>query len=176
MSWSTEPGDPSDAVLIWAEEARRADDAEVAERIEVESAVTPWSSLVCAAHGRAVEVVTEDGVTHRGLVKTSGERWVLITTEVDVRLLMLDRVVSIAGLGAAAAAPRVVLGPGSVLRRWSQTSESVFLQLADGSRVRGVVAGVYSDALDVRTDDEPPRRQLLPFGGVIWASVVGRLS
>lgn len=164
-----EPGDPSDAALIWADEARRAADAAVDERIEVESAVTPWSALVVAAQGQVVEAATSDGVHHSGRLTSSGDGWVVVETASDHRLLLLDRIISMAGLGVAAPAPRVTLGPGSVLRRWSQLDSVVAVHLVDGSLVHGRITAVFADAIGLRTDT-PSGRLVLPLRGVVWAS------
>jgi hypothetical protein len=170
-----ERGDPTDAALIWADQERRADDAAVGERIEVEWAVTSWSTLVAGARGQQVDAVTSDGVRHSGHLSASGDRWAVLTTASDDRLLLLDRVISMAGLGPAASPSPATRGVGSVLRRLAQLDAAVTVHLVDGSLARGRIVTVLADAFAVLTEDAP-RRLVIPLGGVVWMSSDRNLS
>jgi hypothetical protein len=163
-----ERGDPSDAGLLAGEVQRREDDAEVAERVEVEQAATPWSELLAGSVGGPVEVVTSDGVRHRGVIDDVGEGWCLLEVNGCAVLQPLGQVVALAGLRGPA--PRVSARPGmgSVLRRWGRLWCTVRVHLIDGSTRSGAVADVLADAFALALDGYPDGLLIVPHSAVRW--------
>ena len=163
-----ERGDPSDAGLLAGESQRRDDDAEVAERVQVEQAATPWAELIAGSAGGPVEVVISDGVRHRGVIDEVGDGWCLL--EVDGRsvLVPLGQVVAVAGLRGPA--PRVSARPGvgSVLRRWSRMRCTVTVHLIDGSTRSGPVVDVLADAFGLALDGGSDGFLVVPHTAVRW--------
>lgn len=167
----TEPerGDPSDAPLLAAEAERRDDDAEVGERVQVERAVTPWRALLAGSVGRSVEIVTGDGVGHRGSVGQVGDSWCLVEVAGRAVLVPLGQVLTVAGLQGPA--PRAPSGPGMgwVLRRWGQMRSTVIVHLLDGSSRTGQVVDVVADAFTLGTDRGRSSALTIPTAAVRWA-------
>lgn len=166
-----ERGDPDDAALLAAEARRRDDDAQVSERLQVERAATPWRELLAGSAGRSVEIVTSDGVRHRGSVGQVGDSWCLLEVAGRAVLVPLGQVLTVAGLRGPA--PRSVAGPGmgSVLRRWSQLRCTVTAHLRDGSSRTGQVVDVVGDAFALALDAGPNGSLTVPTAAVRW--VVG---
>ena len=166
-----ERGDPSEAALLAEEAERRGDDAEVSERVQVERAATAWCELLAGTAGSPVEVVTGDGVRHRGSVSQVGEGWFLLTVGGRAVLIPLGHVLTVAGLRGPA--PRSVARPGMgwVLRRWSQMRCDVTAHLLDGSSRSGHVVDVLADALILTQDAGPTESLTIPTAAVRW--VVG---
>jgi hypothetical protein len=173
LSSGPERGNPSDAGLVAHELRRRDDDAEVAERVLVEQAATPWTELLAGSTGLPVEIIGSDGAPHRGVVAEVGDGWCLL--EVDGRsvVLSLGHVVAVSGLGgpAAPAVARPLLG--SVLRRWGRMRYAITAHLLDGSTRRGPVVEVFADAFALAPDSGPDGLVIIPHSAV--RHVVGEL-
>ena len=163
-----ERGDPSDAGLLARESQRRDDDAEVAERVQVEHAATPWAELLAGSVGGSVEAVISDGARHRGIVAEVGDGWCLLEFDGRSVLLPLGQVVAVSGLRGPA--PRAGARPrmGLVLRRWCRMCCAVTVHLLDGSTRSGPVIDVYADAFTLAPDSGPDGLLVVPYSAVRW--------
>lgn len=163
-----ERGDPSDAELLAGEFERRDDDAEVAERVQVELATTPWVEMLAGSAGAAVDVVLSDGVRHRGVVAEIGDGWCLLDVDGRAVLLPLGQVVVLSGLRGPALRAGGRPGMGSVLRRWGRMRCGVTVHLMDGSTRSGLVADVLADAFALAPDGGSGGWLLVPQSGLRW--------
>lgn len=168
---ASERGDPDERSWLAVAADRRAADAEVGERLEVERATTPWCARLAPCRGHELALRTVDGTTHAGLLVDVGDGWALLEAAGRARLVMLGEVVSVVSdeAGSPGAPPRILRGTGSVYRRWGRLRAPTTLALRDGTRVRGVIVEVLHDALTVRPEEGPDALVLLPFSGVVWA-------
>jgi hypothetical protein len=164
-------GDPRDDALIEADAERRDLDAEVVERIEVEHAATSWGALLAGSLGRDVTIDVA-GVTHRGIVGSSGSDWCLLEKDGIAVLVPLLQVVAVTGLHAAAPAAVSRAGIGSVLRQWRLMRSVVTVHLSDDSTRSGQVVEVLADAFTMSSsdDDAAAARVTIPDAAVRWVS------
>ncbi|MCZ3389620.1 MAG: hypothetical protein LH645_11000 [Actinomycetia bacterium] len=163
-----ERGDPSDAELVAGESERRDDDAEVAERVQVELAATPWLEVLAGSVGGTVELVISDGVRHRGIVAEVGDGWCLLEVGGRSVLLPLGQVVALSGLRGQALRACARPGMGSVLRRWGRMRCVVTAHLVDGSTRSGPVVDVLVDAFALAAAGGPGGLLIVPHSGVRW--------
>lgn len=163
-----ERGDPSDAELLAGEFERRDDDAEVAERVQVELATTPWGEMLAGSGGAAVEIVVSDGVLHQGVVADVGDGWCLLEVDGRAVLLPLDQVVVLSGLRGPVLRAGGRPGVGSVLRRWGRMRCGVTVHLLDGSTRSGLVVDVLADAFALAPTGGSGGLLIVPHSGVRW--------
>jgi hypothetical protein len=115
-----------------------------------------------------VEVVTGDGLRHRGAVVEVGDSWCLLEADGRVVLVPFGQVLTATGLSRTDLRPVRRPGMGSVLRRWGRTRCVVTLRLLDGSTLTGSVVDVFSDAFTLLSDDGPSRSLTIPTTAVRW--------
>jgi hypothetical protein len=166
--WGTERGDPSDAELVAVEAERRDDDAGVTERVQVERAATPWSVLLAGSGDGLVEVVTGEGLRHRGTVSEVGDSWCLLDAGDRAVLVPLGQVLTVTGLRRPDLHPVACPGMGSVLRRWGQMRCVITARLLDGSSRSGHVSDVIADAFALGPDSGPGSSLMIPNTAVRW--------
>ncbi len=166
-SWPAERGDPSDDVDRANGAAARERDAEVSERLTVELATTRWSEWLVGSVGNSVEVVSLDGVCHRGRVTTVGADWCLLDVDGRGVLVPLGQVLTASGLGRTGGGAPTRAGVGWVLRRWLQMRCQVVVHLSDGSTRGGALTAVLADAFTIRHDVGGPH-VLVPLTAVCW--------
>ena len=166
--WGAERGDPSDAELVAVESERRDDDAGVTERVQVERAATPWSALLAGSGDCPVEIVTGDGIGHRGTVAEVGDSWCLLDSGGRAVLVPFGQVLTVTGLRRADPDPVARPRMGAVLRSWGQMRCAVTVRLLDGSSRTGQVVEVLSDAFALRLDGGLAGSLTIPSTAVRW--------
>jgi hypothetical protein len=147
-----EPGDPSDAMLLGADAEALERDADVAERVAVERAVTRWPELLAGSVGREVSLTCPDGTPLTGTVVDAGTDWCVLAVGGRALLVPLRQVLTVSGVGRAAPRVDTRAGIGWVLRRWSRMRSDLTVHLVNGSVLRGGVVDVLKDALTLRGD------------------------
>lgn len=161
-------GDPSDDALLADESERRDDDAQVAERVQVERAATALPDLLSGSVGRRVEVLSTDGTMHRGVVGQVGDGWFLVDDGGRSHLIPLGQVVTVAGVSGPVPRSMAAAGMGWSLRRWSEMWSVVTVYLSDGSSRTGHVGDVFADAFVLVSVDGFEGRLTVPMTAVLW--------
>ncbi|MCZ3387189.1 MAG: hypothetical protein LH630_09565 [Actinomycetia bacterium] len=164
-------GDPSDAELLAGDQERRNNDAELTERLEVERASTSWHELLAGSLQRVVEVVTGDGVRHRGRVVDVGDGWFLLEVAGRAVLIPSCQVLTVGELRRREVGSVVRRGMGSVLRTWARMQCMLTVHLLDGSSRNGRVTDVLADAFTLAPDSDFEGPLTIPRAAIRW--VVG---
>jgi hypothetical protein len=144
-------------------------DAEVADRIRGEYAVhVDLASRLHASVGAVLRLVVDEVGTLQGRLVSAGDGWALIADDVGHEwLVRLAAVVQLAGVsarsvGEAARPVTTRLGLASALRRLSGTQE-VLVHLRGGPALRGRLARVGADFVEIDTEDRREGVVLVPF-------------
>lgn len=166
--FGSERGDPSEIGLMADEAERRDDDLGVTERIQVEHAVTGWGQLLAGCVEAVVEIVTSDGVQHRGRVVDVGSGWCLLDVADRGVLVSSGQVLTVSGLRGPNSVAVRRLGIGAVLRRWSKLRCVVAVHLVDGSTRNGRVGEVLADAFSLFTESGRDGSLMIPNTSLRW--------
>ncbi|WP_427383542.1 hypothetical protein [Janibacter sp. G56] len=162
----------------WAAEARRDQDAEVADRTRAERAGIGLTERLAAHVGEDLEVRTHSGAVVTGTLDDHGDGWLLV----GQALVPLEAVACLTGLrpraGDAAIARRFALG--YALRGLSRDRAVVAVTDRSGRTWHGTIDAVGSDALDLseHAPDEARRRdnvlaaRVIPFAALDVIRVV----
>lgn len=156
---------------------------EVADRTRRELALIELTDRVVSHVGRPLVLHLVDGSSSEGVVTDVAQQWLVLLDGVtgDPVLVPLRSVVSLVGLGAAAA----TTGRDSVRRRISLTSalravardrSPVRVGLADGSVPTGTLDAVGADHVDLAEHpaDQPRRAaavrrvRTVPLASLVW--------
>jgi hypothetical protein len=162
---------------LWGDLAAQAEQwerdeaaAEAADRVRLEHAALGLLDRVRAHQRQVLAFRLRHGITVRAEVLRCGPDWVALAAadgSEGVLVLPVAGIVVVEGLGTRAVPVRA-LGAAAraadltmVLRRIAAAGVHVALTTADGAVVRGRVARVGRDHVDVATDDAPRRTLLL---------------
>ena len=144
---------------------RRADAAELAEG---EAATVTLADRIRGARGKTISVSSDDGAVLTGVVRRSGERWVLLCTERAHVLINLDCVSLVFPLGNAAPPAGLVdakLEMAHLLRRIARSRQRVGIHAGVRSLV-GYLAAVRHDHVDFVDESALGARVSIPLRAI----------
>lgn len=142
-------------------------DGQMADLVEAEVATVSVVDRWRAAAGSPVRLRLADGRTCEGAVVDCGVDWVLLRRGARQELVATRAVHWVVGLGGAAPEPGLVasrLALGHALRALARRRVDVLVHLVAGPVVRGTVARVGKDHLDLAAGGEV---LTVPFGALV---------
>jgi len=156
----------------WAAE-RLAQDREVAERVTVEQALSPWWTRVAAAAGTEVALHMSTGHTYRGTVREAGPDWCVLANGRSTILVNLSHVTVMEGSQKVLTPTPLTrrLGPGPTYRSMASAGAVVHITTTTGV-LSGFITEVLKDAITVRSAETPDARSMEPVVTVPFRAVV----
>ncbi len=136
---------------------------EVAERTRIELGRLSFADRLMAAVGELVALDLLGGASVEGRLERAAEEWLVLRQGVLPALIPLRAVITVSGLGIAAAEQRSVvlrrLSFASVLRAVARDRSPVRIESVSGRSLSGTVDAVGADHLDLAEHpaDEPRR-------------------
>lgn len=153
-----------------AELAAQDRDAEIAERTRAALSEVRWLERVRGATGSPATLVLGADARVAGTVRYAGPDWVLVDAGADDVLVPAAAVIGIEGVGPAAppGTDRLPLTWTAAWRSLSRDRADVLVRRTDGRQVRGRVAKVGADFVELERDDGSPPGWvvLVPFAAI----------
>ncbi len=144
-------------------------DVEVAEALRAEYSQVDLASRLLASVGVSMRLTVAGVGSVDGVLRRAGDGWCLLDARPQEWVVRLASVTTLWGLAdrglAAAARPLTArLGLGSVLRGIAEARTEAVLHRVDGSTLRGGLARVGADFVEVVAAGEDQRRvDVVPF-------------
>jgi hypothetical protein len=147
-------------------------DVEVAEALRAEYSQVDLASRLLASVGAPLRLTVSGVGAVDGLLRRAGDGWCLIDARPQEWVVRLSAVTALRGLAerglAGTARPLTArLGLGSVLRGVAEARTETVLHRVDGSTLRGGLARVGADFMEVvAAGDDRGRVEVVPFGAL----------
>lgn len=144
-------------------------DVEVAEAVRAEYSQVDLASRLLASLGTSLRLTLTGVGAVDGVLRRAGDGWCLIDARPQEWVVRLGALTALRGLAdrglPASARPLTArLGLGSVLRGVAETRTETVLHRVDGSTLRGGLARVGADFVElVDADDARRRVDVVPF-------------